>query len=277
MTTSHRIPAALAGAALIAALLAIFGSTPLRSEEKLIAPLYPGAVRLSPAAVKNMAPLVFAIKDAHDKVAAFYAPKYGHLAAEGEAVRSASNMTTVIIMTENQVLNSIQFVKGDYTLSRPAVVEIEWMDYPTSLTTVNRVFMELEMQARRFKTHAAELAEIEAKYAFLKSSYLYEDKANGILARYGREAGMAAEYVSDPNVTKTYAAEFKKLTQEGRYNELAGLQQKYFPELPDAEKRRKADNFELWKKALDELAIVSYLTKLNIDVQPSQWDVSWKN
>jgi hypothetical protein len=88
--------------------------------------------------------------------------------------------------------------------------------------------------ARRFKTHDSELAEIEAKFAFLKSSYLFEDKAKEILARYGREAGLAAQYTSDPKVTKAYADEVKKLTQEGRYNELAGLQQKYFSELPES-------------------------------------------
>jgi len=277
MATCHRIPVLFAKAALLAAVLTTLGAATLRAEEKLIAPVYQGAVRLSPVQLKNMAPVEFAAKDAHDKVAEFYIPKYGHLALEGEAERSASNMTTAIIMTENQILKYILSVKGNYTESRPAVVEIEWKARPTaSDNAVNRVLRELKSQARRFKTHEAELAEIEAKYAFLKSSYLFEDRAKEILLRYGREAGIAMQFVSDPKVTKDYANEVKKLAQEGRNSELAGLQQKYFSELPDAEKRRKADNFGLWTKALGDLVAVSYLTKLTIDKHPSQWDLSWE-
>jgi hypothetical protein len=75
---------------------------------------------------------------------------------------------------------------------------------------------------------------------------------------------------------KAYSDEMQKLTKEGRYTEMTALNKKYFGDTSEMDKRRKADNFDLWKKALDELASVSYLTKLNIDVHPSQWDVRWE-
>jgi hypothetical protein len=40
--------------------------------------------------------------------------------------------------------------------------------------TVNRFFDALDRQARRFKVHDAALAELEQKYAFLKTSYYLE-------------------------------------------------------------------------------------------------------
>jgi hypothetical protein len=73
-----------------------------------------------------------------------------------------------------------------------------------------------------------------------------------------------------------YAEEMKKLMAEGKYDQLEGLQTKYFGDQKAAEKLRKADHFAEWAKALDELAAVSYRTKLSIDVHPSQWDVSWE-
>ena len=73
-----------------------------------------------------------------------------------------------------------------------------------------------------------------------------------------------------------YSKEAMKLTQEGRYTELAGLQKKYFGDMADASKRAKADNFAVWKTGLDELAAAAYQTKLRIDMHPSQWDVSWE-
>jgi uncharacterized membrane protein len=43
----------------------------------------------------------------------------------------------------------------------------------------------------------------------------------------------------------------------------------------DVEKKRKADNFGVWKKGLEDLAAASYRTKLKIDRDPHQWDVRW--
>jgi hypothetical protein len=257
--------------------LVCVGATSVRAEEKLVAPVYPGAIRQSPAKVGNMAPVEFAVKDSHDKVAAFYAPKYGHLAAEGETSRSASNLTSVVILSEQEVLKYISAAKGDYTLSRPAIVTIEWVpEVLAPMNTVNRIFMELESQARRFKVHQNELPELKKKYAYLQTAYYVSGKDQEVLVRCGRESGSAPQATIDPKLTKAYSEEVQKLTSEGRYNELAGLQKKYFGDMADAQKREKADNFAVWKKGLDDLAAIAYQTKLTIDIHPSQWDVSWE-
>jgi hypothetical protein len=257
--------------------LACVGSTSARAEEKLVAPVYPGAIRLSPAAVKNMVPIEFAVKDTHDKVAAFYTPKYGHVAAEGETSKSASNLTSVVILSEQEVLKFISAVKGDYTLSRPAIVTIEWVpEVLAPMNTVNRIFSELESQARRFKVHQDELPVLKKKYVYLQTAYYLSGKDQEVLARCGRESGNALQATTDPKLMKAYSEEVQKLTKEGRYNELADLQKKYFGDMAAAEKQQKADNFPVWKKGLDDLAAVAYQTKLTIDMHPSQWDVSWE-
>lgn len=275
MITRERLSKAALAAGLLAAVLAAAGV--LRADEKLVAPVYPGAIRLSPAAVQNMVPVEFAVKDVHDKVAAFYVPKFGRLAAEGETSMSAQNLTNVIILSESQVLKQIASVKGDYTLSRPAIVIIEWVPEALApMNAVNRIFMELESQARRFKVHQAELLELKKKYAFLQTAYYPNGKEQEIALRCGRESGSVVQSMADPKAMKAYSEEVKKLTQEGRYNEMAGLQKKYFGDLADADKRAKADNFAVWKTGLDELAAAAYQTKIKIDMHPSQWDVSWE-
>jgi len=277
MITRERLSKAALAAGLLAAVLATAGVPSLRAEERLVAPAYPGAIRLSPAAVQNMVPVEFAVRDAHNKLAAFYVPKFGRLAAEGETSRSAQNLTNVIILSESQVLKLIASVKGDYTLSRPAIVSIEWVPEALApMNTVNRVFMELESQARRFKVHQAELPELKKKYAFLQAAYYPSGKEQEIILRCGRESGTVVQAMADPKAMDAYSEEVKKLTQEGRYNELAGLQKKYFGDMADAGKRAKADNFAVWKTGLDELAAAAYQTKLRIDMHPSQWDVSWE-
>jgi len=277
MFTRKRLSKTAPAAALFAAVLAAAVAPSLRAEEKLVAPVYPGAIRLSPAVVKNMAPVEFAVKDSHDKVAAFYAPKFGHLAAEGETDLSSPNLTRVVILSESEVLKFISAVKGDYTLSRPAFLSIEWIsEYLAPSNTVHGVFRELESQAKKFKVHQAEVPELKRKYAWLQSCYYQAGKDQEILTRYGRESGNTVQSMTDPKLMKAYTEEVQKLTQEGRYDQLAGLQKKYFSDVPEADKRRKADNFGLWTKALDELAAVAYQTKLSIDIHPSQWNVSWK-
>jgi hypothetical protein len=262
---------------LIAAVLAHPGVLSLRAEEKLVAPAYPGATRLSPATVPNMVPVEFAVSDPHDKVAAFYVPKFGRVAAAGETSRSAANLTNIIVLSEPQVLKFIGLVKGDYTLSRPAIVSIEWVPEALApMSIVNRVFMELDNQARRFKVHQTELPELRKKYAFLQTAYYLNGKEQEILLRCGRESGAVGQSTSDPKAMKAYSDEIKTLTQEGRYAEVAELQKKYFGDMAEVDKRSRADNFAVWRKALDDLVEVGYQTKLKIDVHPSQWDVSWE-
>lgn len=275
MIARKLLPSIVVGAALLAAVLTA-GASPLRAEEKLAAPIYPGAIRLSPAAVRNMAPIEFAVKDAHDKVAAFYAPKFGRPAKEGEAEQIAANLTSIVVVDPYQVLNIIQAAKGDITLQRAALVSIEWMpELLAPMNSVNTIFRELEEQAKKFKTHQAELPELKKKYDFLQSAYYLTGKEQEVLAKYGRESGNMTQTTSDPKLMKAYSDELNKLTKEGRYTEVAALAKKYFGDEADANKRQKADNFGLWVKALDDLAAVSYQTKLSIDVHPSQWNVSW--
>lgn len=277
MITRERLSKTVLAAGLLAAVLAAAGVPSQRAEEKLVAPVYPAAIRLSPAAVPNMVPVEFAVKDTHDKVTAFYVPKFGRLAAEGETSLSAQNLTNVVILSEAQVLKYIAAVKGDYTLSRPAIVSIEWVpDALAPMNTVNRIFLELESQARRFKVHQAELPELKKKYAFLQTAYYLGGKEQEVILSCGRESGSVVQSMADPKAMKAYSEEVKKLTQEGRYDEMAGLQKKYFGDMADADKRAKADNFAVWKTGLDKLAAAAYQTRLRIDMHPSQWDVSWE-
>jgi hypothetical protein len=277
MNMRSPLPKVAAATGLFAAVLAIAGVPALLAEEKLVAPAYPGAIRLSPAAVPNMVPVEFAVGDPHDKVAAFYAPKFGRVAAAGETERSAGNLTNIIILSEPQVMKFIALVKGDYTVSRPAIVSIEWVpEVLAPMSTVNGVFRELESQARRFKVHQGELPELKKKYAFLQTAYYLSGKEQEILLRCGRESGSVGQSTSDPKAMKAYSDEVKKLTQEGRYSEMAELQKKYFGDMAEADKRSRADNFAVWRKALDDLAAVGYQTKLKIDTHPSQWDFSWE-
>jgi hypothetical protein len=276
MPSRNKLSRSLFGAVLLAAGFTA-GGPALRAEEKLVAPSFPGAIRLSSAKAGNMAPVEFAVKEAHDEVAAFYVPRYGRPAGEGEADRTSSNMTSIVCVSLEQVRKIILAAKGDITLERPALVSIEWM--PEILgpsNTVNRIFMELESQAKKFNSHQAEIPELKKKYAFLQTSYYQGGKDQEILRRYGLESGNSTQTMSDPKALKAYADEMTKLTQEGKYDQLAGLRAKYFGDQKEADKRRKSDNFGLWTKALDDLAAVSYQTKLSIDIHPGQWNVAWE-
>jgi TRAP-type uncharacterized transport system substrate-binding protein len=120
------------------------------------------------------------------------------------------------------------------------------------------------------------LPELKKKYAFLQTAYYLNGKEQEVILRCGRESGSVVQSMADPKAMKAYSEEVKKLTEAGRYNELAELQKKYFGDMAAADKRAKADNFAVWRAGLDELAAAAYQTKLRIDMHPSQWDVSWK-
>jgi hypothetical protein len=266
----------IAGPALLAAVILTAGS-PISAQEKLVAPVYPGAIRLSPAKVQNMEPVVFAVPDDHSKVAAFYIPKYGRPADEYEAGQTSSNLTSIVCVDLPAVRKLILAAKGDITLERPALVSIEWVagSYGGANAVV-QVFSELESQAKKFKAHQAELPALKAKYEFLQTAYFLTGKDAEVLSKYGRLSGSVMGASNDPKAMNAYAEEMKKLMAEGKYDQLESLGTKYFGDQKAAEKLRKADHFAEWAKALDELASVSYRTKLSIDVHPSQWDVSWE-
>lgn len=270
------IKAAVIAFGVSAVLLAGAGRAAVGTEEKLVAPMYPGAVRLSPAKVSYDAGVLFAVKDPHDKVVAFYVPKYAHLPKEDEGRVRGSNKIPLIAQSSSEVLAIIQSMKGDYTMERATEVNVEWVpDTLAGMNTVSKFFFELEAQAKKFKTHAAEVPELKKRYAFLSTSYFFQGQDQEILARCGRESGNAIQYANDPKAMKAYSEEMAKVMKEGQYDKLAGLQQKYFGDAAETEKRRKADNFGVWKKGLEDLAAVSYQTKLTIDIHPSQWDVRW--
>jgi hypothetical protein len=281
MKQRHRFASPAFGSAFLFAVMAVTSFSlpgPLPVEEKLAAPVYPEAVRLSPAQVKNMEGVMFAVKDDHAKVLAFYAPKYARVPKDDDMVDRGPNELALIIQDEPAILKMILAKKGDMTLSRPSLLRLEWLsDQLSGSNPVSRFWMELERQSKRFKGHEAELAELKAAYAYLNSSFYFEKKYQEILTRCGNESGNGEMRMADPKISKEYAAEIKKLQEEGRYQEMAALNEKYFGNQAEAEKRRKADNFGVWKKGLADLAAVSYRTKVTIDVDPNQWDVRWKN
>jgi hypothetical protein len=277
MRTIIRATRTTAWAALAASVLIAAAALPGRAEEKLVAPVYPGAVRLSPAAVQAMEGVEFAVKDPHDKVLAFYVPKYARLPKDGEGRAQGTTEIPLIARSSAEVQKIILSKKGDFTLERAAEIIVKWQrETGAGANAATKAFFQLETQAKRHKTHDAELAELRAKYAFLKTAWYLEGKDQEALVRGGRESGNAAQFVTDKKILDAYNEEVKKAMAEGRYQDVAGLHAKYFGELPDAARRSKADNFAVWKKALEDLAAVSYQTKVTIDFDPNEWDVRWK-
>ena len=168
---------------------------------------------MSPAKLTGIDPVVFAVKDSHEKVEAFFVPKYARLPKEDEGMVKGETKKPYIVQSADVVTKMILAAKGDYTYARATEVNVEWQ--PAILgdsNIVNRFFDALNRQAGRFKAHAAELAELKQKYALLRNSYYFD---------------------------------------------------------------KKADNFGAWKKGLEDLAAVSYQTKVTIDRDPSQWGVKW--
>ncbi|HWR97150.1 MAG TPA: hypothetical protein VN317_01895 [Candidatus Methanoperedens sp.] len=257
-------------------LVLVAASAPRASaEEKLVAPAHPGAVRASPAKVGGTEGVVFFVKDPHEKVQAFYVPKYARLPKEGEGrVRGAAEIP-LIAQEVGAVTSIITSMKGDYTLARASEIIVEWKPEIFAGTGIAMMlFSELQNQAKKHPGHDAELAALRAKYGWLDLAFFHpEKKAEEIFRRCSAQSSGVNPDVDQAALMQQMA----KLAQEGKYEEMAELQKKLVGDDPKAEERkRKADNFGLWKGCLEEAAGYGYLTKITIDRDPHQWDVKWK-
>jgi hypothetical protein len=246
------------------------------AEEKLVAPVYPGAARL--AATKPLGVdegVTFFVKDPHEKVQAFYVPKYARLPKEGEGRVRGSAEIPLIAQEVGTVTSIITSMKGDFTWARATEVILEWKPPVMAGSGIaGRFYFELQNQARKHPGHDAELAALKAKYDWLGLAYLHpEKKGEEILKRCSAESsGM------DPEVDQTAIANrAAQLAKEGKYDEVAELMKTLEGGDPKAaEKKRRADNFGLWKACIEEAAGYGYLTKVTIDRDPHLWDTKRK-
>ena len=259
--------AATVGLALIAA-----ASPEASAEEKLVAPVYPGAARLSstkPPGVDEG--VTFFIKDPHEKVQSFYVPKYARLPKEGEGRVRGTAEIPLIVQEVGAVTSIITSMKGDFTWARATEIIVEWKPPVFAGTGLGAQFIkDLQDQARKHPGHDAELAALKAKYGWLDLAFLHpEKKAEEIYRRCSAESSGV-----NPNVDQAaLMQQMAKLAQEGKYEEVAKLQEQLVGTDPKAEERkRKADHFGLWKGCLEEAAGLAYLTKVTIDRDPRQWD-----
>lgn len=263
------IPAAVALALLMAPRVGV------AAEEKLVVPAYPGAVRVSPAKVGGTEGVVFVTRDPHDKVQAFYVPKHARLPKEGEGRVRGAGEIPLIALGVGEVTGIITSMKGDYTQARAAEVIVEWKPEVFAGTGIGGgLFEELERQARKHPGHDAELAALKAKYGWLSLAYFHPEKqGEEIVRRCSAESSGANPDVDQAALLTRYA----KLAQEGKYDEMAVIQQQLEGADPKAaDRKRKADNFGLWKGCIEKAAAVGYLTRLTIDRDPRQWDVKWR-
>lgn len=191
--------------------------------EKLVAPAYPGSIRLTPLQIKDnnvntgSENAVFVTKDPHEKVQAFYVPKYARLPSKDEGYSAGKTHTTFIVHSYAQSLKSIRKRKGDITKADDMGIYLEWRLEETSRKPLPGYFNALEREAKKHPGHDAELAELRNRYAWLSRAYFLDKKNETISQRCRRE------------------------------------------------QKRKADNFRLWKKCLEEAAGFAYLTRIVIN------------
>lgn len=237
------------------------------AEEKLVAPPYPGSVRITPPHAKGRDVIVFYSQDPHEKVRAFYEPKYGRLPSDPVERHDTKIGVTLIVHTYEQALKIIQKSKGDYTQAEPSTVVLEWLpagrgDRPVPF------FRELERQAKKFPGHDAELAELKKKYAWLARASYTDNMDDKIFRRCSNEARGQDPAMSEPGAMQAFQAKLRKLSDEGRYAEAARLMKQVEEK---AAERRKADHFGLWKLCLEEAAGYAWLTRISIQQDPSLW------
>jgi hypothetical protein len=252
---------------LFAPISSILAALPAAAEEKLIAPPYPGSVRITPPNAKGRDVIVFFSQDHHDKVRAFYEPKYGRLPSDPVERHDTKIGVTLVVHTYEQALKIIQKSKGDFTQAEPSLIVLEWLPDGGAERTVP-FFRELERQAKNFAGHEAELAELKKKYAWLARASYIDNMDDKIFRRCSNEARGMDPAMSDPGAMKAFQDKLWKLSEEGRYAEAAALMKQV--EIKAAE-RRKADHFGLWKRCLEEAAGFAWLTRIKIQQDPSLW------
>ena len=246
------------------------GSAP----EKLVAPIYPGAIRLGPGNDDRGQPfsVTFAVRDPHDQVQAFYVPKYARLPQKDEGKLSGSNMLPLIVHSYQQALKIIQAAHGDYTLADATEVFLQWRSPDSAGGTETKVFMELDYQAKRFPAHVQELGSLKKQYEWLKHAYYRDHKDLEIYQRCNDQSVGKDETTSDPDKMDKIQEEMNRLAEAGRYQEASELWKKSMSGSTEKmNKAAKADNFGLWRKCLEEMASYGYLTRVSIALDPSLW------
>jgi hypothetical protein len=256
----------------VLALIAGFLSAHARAEERLVAPPYPGAIRLSPEKMKGRDRVVFGSRDPHEKVQAFYQTKSAHLAKGSEGEFSGQkNTATIIVYTYEQSLRMIQKTKGDYTWANPAEVFLEWRGpNPAGSWEYRDFFGELDKQAKKFPGHDAELTALKKEYDWLQVAFAFKEKVEPVYKRCSNEAQALPPIMNDPEAMKKLQAQLEQLSREGRYKERNDLA-KQLSITDEMKKKRAADHFGLWKACLTEASGFGYLTKISIHQDPSVW------
>ena len=276
MDSTRKLRTSVAIAAMSSLALVAASLPAAAAEDKLVAPAYPGAARLS--ATKQLGVdegVVFFVKDPHEKVQAFYVPKHARLPKEGEGRVRGTGELPLIVQEVGTVTSLITSMKGDYTWARATEIIVEWKPPVFAGTGLGAQFIkDLQDQARKHPGHDAELAALKAKHGWLDLAFLYPEKqAEDLYRRCSAESSGV-----NPNVDQAaLMQQMAKLAQEGKYDEVVRLQEQLVGADPKAEERkRKADNFGLWKGCLEEAAGLSYLTKITIDRDPRTWDTRRK-
>ena len=255
--------------------IAAVAAPPARAEEKLVAPVFPGAARLSGTKFGVDEGVTFFVKEPHETVQAFYVPKYARLPKENEGRMRGAGETPLIVQGAGDVARIITSMKGDYTWARATEIIVEWKPAMFAGTgTAGSFFNELRSQAKKHPGHDAELAALKAKYEWLGLAFLHpEKKGEELLKRCSAESNGV-----NPNVDQAaLVTQYAKLAQEGKYEEMAKLQEQLVGPDPKAEERKsKADNFGLWKGCLEQAAGLGYLTRITIDRDPHEWNTKQK-
>ncbi len=247
--------------------------------EKLVAPAYPGSVRLTPLQIKEnhlnvgSENAVFVTKDSHEKVQAFYVPKYARLPSKDENYPAGKTHITFIVHSYAEVLKSIQKRKGDITKADDTGVYLEWRLEETSKKPLPRYFHELEKEAKKHPGNDAELAELRNKYAWLSRAFFLDKKDDTIFQRCRNESLGRPATTSGPSGKEVdeLNKKIQNLYAEGRYKEASDLEKQASgrekKSKRDPGNKQKADNFGLWKKCLEEAAEFAYLTRIVINTE----------
>lgn len=237
------------------------------AEEKLVAPVYPGSVRLTPPRAKGREMIVFTSQDPPEKVRAFYEPKYARLPANPRDRNDTSIGVALVVHTYEQALAIITKSKGDFIWASPSLVVLEWLSSKAPQKTVP-FFRELERQAKKFPGHDAELAELENRYAWLARASYTDNMGDKIDRRCSNEASGMDPALADPAAAKAFQEKLRQLAAEGRQDEVTALAKQFDKK---AKAGRNADHFALWKGCLEEAAGFAYRTRIKIHQDPTLW------
>jgi hypothetical protein len=259
----------LLGAALLALAVPAAVAAADAPEPKLVAPVYPGAVVIPPKPATTGDPAWFAAKDDHVTVQKFYVPKHARLPGKDEGMTKGDTRVPLIVQDAGTVMRRINAVKGDYTRARATEVNLLWQAPALApASKLNRFLFNLEAQAKKFKGHDAELAELTRRYEPYKLAWFRDGKDEEILTRCEQQSrGLKVQSAADQ---KAMAAKMSQLSKEGRWDEVNALAAEMSGGKA-GEAAARSDQFGTWKACLEEVVGFAYLTKVSIDREPESW------